>query len=72
MTKTIQLNIDGTLNEITPIMKLRYLEVYDKFESWNLPILQYWDEDDKKWIDINHIVCKQQDVDEFNKNEKLC
>lgn len=51
--------------------KLRFLTVYDECGRDSEPVLQYWNEDTKRWSDVIHYRCRFIDEDEYNKDESL-
>jgi hypothetical protein len=46
-------------------MKLRWFQYCDKYgmkSGWDL---QYWDEDQERWVDVKYVECKKEDIEEY-------
>ena len=49
-------------------MKLRYLTVFDENGRDNTN-LQYWDEEKKRWINVEHFRCSYKEEEAYNLKE---
>lgn len=54
------------------IMKLRYLTVYDEFGNDGPTTLQYWNEEQQCWFDVNHFRVRYTEEDKVNRDEFHC
>jgi hypothetical protein len=49
--------------------KLRWFAMCNEFGVWTETVLQYWDDDEKRWFDVPNVTCKTWEEEEYIYNE---